>query len=93
MADQEEKNEKERTPYEPPILFDLGPSVAYAQAGPCKAGGSPGGICKAGGNAATTKCLSGSTATGGPCKQGGVASDACRSGGTAASGCKAGTSP
>ena len=93
MADHEEKDEKERTPYEAPILFDLGPSVAYAQAGPCKPGGSPGGDCKAGGNAAATKCASGTTATGGPCRAGGVASDRCKPGGTAAAGCKKGTSP
>jgi hypothetical protein len=90
--EKEEKEEQEKVPYEPPRLFDLGGSTAYAAA-PCNPGGSPaGGQCRNGSTATTSKCQegsaaggacqSGSAATGGKCQSGSVAAGKCQTGST-----------
>ena len=92
MAGEEKKEKSGKVPYEPPKLFSLGGSTAYAAA-PCNPGGSPaGGNCKSGstatsaqcmvGNAAGGKCQSGSAATGGKCQNGSFAGGKCSSGGS-----------
>jgi hypothetical protein len=93
MTDSKEKDKKTRLKYEPPRLFDLGTSVAHAQAA-CKTGGSPaGGACRDGSAATGGNCNLGGMA-GGACRDGTAASGAqCRSGNAASGNCKAGGSP
>ena len=79
MTDPKDNDKKEKIPWEPPRLFDLGGGVAHA-ASNCSAGGSP-----------TGKCKTGTLATGSQCKAGGIAGQAkCSAGNVPAGKCKAG---
>ena len=82
MTSSKNGDKKEKIPYEPPRLFNLGGGVAYA-AGPCKEGGSPAGQCKDGSMATSQECKSGGVAGKKDCKQGGIPQKKCKAGGTA----------
>jgi len=91
MTESKDGNQKTRTPWELPKLFDLGGGVAYAK-GECKDGTLPKGlICQAGGSpGGGTECKSGSSA-GAECKAGLRAGSECKTGSTASGGdCKDG---
>ena len=71
MTDIKDDNKKTGIPYEPPRLFNLGASVAYA-----------GGVqtCKDGGSPEATSCAYGSMAVGQNCLEGNYAGTACKGG-------------
>jgi len=78
MTNSENGDKKEKIPYEPPRLFNLGGGVAYA-AEKCEAGGSP-----------VSQCNDGSMATSQQCKEGGVAGSNCHNGGAPQGNCVTG---
>ena len=81
MANPKNEDKKEKIPYEPPRLFDLGGGIAYA-AEKCKAGGSPAGQCKEGNLATADQCRSGGIAGKKDCKDGGAPQKKCKAGST-----------
>jgi hypothetical protein len=81
MTDPKNEDKKEKKPYEPPRLFDLGGGVAYAAA-ECKPGGSPSGECKEGSMATSSKCTDGGIAGQGDCKAGMGPANKCKDGGS-----------
>ena len=81
MANSNNEDKKEKMPYEPPRLFDLGGGVAYA-AEKCTVGGSPAGKCTDGSLATSDQCQSGAIAGKKDCKDGGMPQKKCKSGGT-----------
>jgi len=80
MTNSKNGDKKEKIPYEPPRLFNLGGGVAHA-AVQCNPGGSPAGLCKDGSMATSQQCLEGGVA-GSNCHQGGVPQNNCVAGGT-----------
>jgi len=76
----EDLKSKTKLPYEPPRIFDLFASPAYAQdpwapdagAKQCRAGGGISSFCTVGGSPAQ-ECKLGGAATGGKCQSGSTA--------------------
>jgi|ADurb_Total_1113_FD_contig_51_305053_length_1251_multi_7_in_0_out_0_2 hypothetical protein len=91
-------NSKTKLPYEPPRIFDLFSSPAYAQQSAdvkrtCGTGGSPGGECRSGGAAAGGNCLNGGTPSD-QCKTGqSAAAPKCFTGAFATNACQQGYLP
>jgi hypothetical protein len=82
MTNSKNGDKKEKIPYEPPRLFNLGGGVAYA-AVECKTGGSPAGQCKDGTMATSGRCKPGGVAGGNEdCKTGGIPEKKCKQGAT-----------
>ena len=72
MSNQDNESKKAKRPYEPPRIFDLSGSVAYAGSS-CSPGGSAAGKCQPGTVATGGKCQPGDSASNGKCQPGNFA--------------------
>jgi len=88
-----DSNAKVKLPYEPPRIFDLWTSSAYAQTPACTEGSGVASFCTVGGTPAQ-ECKTGGAATGGKCQSGSTAALECVPGSAPSGGkCQSGNTP